>query len=912
MSQLQAFQSGKLQLPTRAALRAETVRRDFKEFVKDFWKVADPASELHWNWHMDVICDALMQVTARAVKGLVIAVPPGTAKALDHETPVLTTWGWKFHGDLQVGDYVFGPDGLPKRVIACTEPWRTTGYEVVFDDGASIVAAGDHLWEVERDVMSVAPRYCRGRKKMVVPTSDLRKTDPRNGWSRRPDRIAVCAPVQFPPKRLPIDPYTLGAWLGDGASNSGMIYAGEQDAHNFMRLGTVSCIVPPSHDRKSDFYHILVPGLQTKLRSCNLLNNKHIPADYLEASVEQRWELLQGLMDTDGTCATNGACSFSNKNKTLIDQVVWLTQSLGLKSTVSSKIAKLYEKSYGLHYRVLFMPPVGAKVFQLKRKQDRCRGNQNNKSRNRYVIDVVDVGEREVKCIQVEGSIYLAGTALVPTHNSLMVSVLWPAWEWLPGNSPNELSLFVSAALTLSTRDSLRMRNVVDALEYKEVKRLLCESNGDPDWEIRRSQKSKDNFQNTLGGGRLSITVGQKAIGLRGSKVVIDDPIDLKDVLRGSSERISERMKEIADYYDKKLYTRRNQMATDPVVLIMQRVSDGDLAGVFIERKTPGWMYIVLPAEFDPELACPQDIRTKRGELLDPVRLSAQVLSEARALMHEQYSAQYNQRPVPAEGGMFKKAWFDFACLSYPWVGEGYRRNPYVAKLHRRVLFMDTANKAKETSDPTVIELWGQDDLQNAWLLNQWREQLAFPDLLKSSIRIIEAERPDAVVIEENGSGIQLIPMLKEQFPGLSIFGIPRLPDDAKDIRASNTTHWWESGRVRIPQDSCPFSVLYRDEHLRFPHGKNDDQVDCTATALQWFHDHRSLFRHRVIIDGQVIEANPDGLLTYDRQGQLLHTPSSSQRPDPEDFSQRKEVRADQDKCLWQGLNSLIPRGGGW
>src|SRR5437899_351311 len=215
------------------------------EFIKQAWPILRPTTDAEGGkivetsyvhgWHIDVWCAHLEAITLgkfleRGLGNRLLGnVPPGTMKALDRDVPVLTTWGWKKHGDLQVGDFVFGPDGQPKRVTGCTVEAIEDSYEVVFDDGASIIASAGHLWEVERDEMSVKPRYSRGRKHIVVGTVELRCSGYKHGKSeRRPDRIKVTEPVALPPKRLLVEPYVLGAWLGDGSSNSGIIYAAEK------------------------------------------------------------------------------------------------------------------------------------------------------------------------------------------------------------------------------------------------------------------------------------------------------------------------------------------------------------------------------------------------------------------------------------------------------------------------------------------------------------------------------------------------------------------------------------------------------------------------------------------------------------------------------------------------------------
>jgi intein/homing endonuclease len=481
------------------------------EFVRYFWKVLEPNTPMVDGWPMEAVCKHLEAITFGEITRLLCTVPPGFCKALDHDTPVFTTWGWKRHGDLAVGDFVFGKDGKPRRIIACSEEMLKDAYEVVFDDGSKIIAGEDHLWEVERDVMSVAPNWRRGRKRMIVKTTGLQPSGYKKGKvDIRPDRISVAEAIEMPPKRLLIDPYLLGAWLGDGASGSGCIYSAQQDIENFSKLGTIGTVYEPSGSRKQTFYRINADGLHAKLKLLDLMKNKHIPEDYLEASVEQRWELLRGLMDTDGTCATNGHCSFSNKNERLARQVHQLACSLGLKATIKSRVSKFNGKTYGIHYLVGFIPPSGVIVFRLKRKQARIIGNQNGRSRNRFVMEVNPIGTRRMKCIQIEGSIYLAGKTFVPTHNSLLTDVFFPAWEWGPMGLSHMRYVAFSYSSSLTERDNGRFRDLIMSPEYQGLW-------GDVYSTIKIGETK---ISNNKTGWKLASSVGGVGTGERGNRVI--------------------------------------------------------------------------------------------------------------------------------------------------------------------------------------------------------------------------------------------------------------------------------------------------------------------------------------------------------------------------------------------------------
>lgn len=497
------------------------------------------------------------------------------------------------------------------------------------------------------------------------------------------------------------------------------------------------------------------------------------------------------------------------------------------------------------------------------------------------------------------------------TSKSILVSVLHPAWEWLPGNWPESQSMYLSGTGTVCNRDSGKCRTVLESEEYQQVANLLAEVNGSRMWTLTVDQNQKTWFTNTLNGSHQAVSLGQRYTGLRGTKLVVDDPADVEEVLMGSSERIAERMAEIVEAYDKKLLSRRNDLRSDPIVIIAQRLHCFDLPGVVMSRNEPGYQHIVLPLEYDPDIAVPEDPRRVPGEVLDKVRFTPVVVEDIRRKLQEQYHAQYNQRPVPAEGGMFKLDWFK---RTYKWVGDqpgerGYvlaqqMRPAILPRFHRRILSVDCANKAKELSDPTVFSLWGQDDVQDVYLLAITKDKLAFPALYKMTQKLIRFHDPDVFICEDQGNGIALIPMIQEMFPGLTTVPIPAVKE--KDIRASNTTHWWEAGRVHVPDDNSPFMVSYREEHLLFPNGDNDDQVDSTSQALQYLHDHRSLFRHRVIVGDTLIEATGDpdrpNMIYEPERGRFVHVLDHCNQP--ENYRQKS---ADQGALMWGALTGFRP-----
>ena len=312
---------------------------------------------------------------------LVVARKSGKALALDTKIP--TPNGWRTMGDLKIGDEVFAAAGTPSKIIA-TSPvqFGRQCYRVTFEDGAEIIADAEHLWTVtNRDKRTQINRVSRRKNNFIATTGEMaghfvRKRKDGKGVEYL-YRVPMNAPVEYPHKSLPISPYMLGVWLGDGESSGGRISCGKADFDEMSAL-----IMADGHNISSvrndkTCLRLNVSMLKPKLRELNLLNNKHIPEIYLRASINQRLELLKGLMDTDGTCSKRGECEFTQKNKAVADEFVELLGSLGIKSTVKTKIPKIGGKECAMVYRVMFFVDQQSPCFKLKRKIARLKPSLN-------------------------------------------------------------------------------------------------------------------------------------------------------------------------------------------------------------------------------------------------------------------------------------------------------------------------------------------------------------------------------------------------------------------------------------------------------------------------------------------------------------------------------------------------------
>ena len=348
-------------------------------------------------------------------------------KALALSTPVPTPTGWRTMGDLEPGDVVFDEGGAPTQVLAATEPMIDRPCrEVIFSDGQRVVADAEHQWIT---VDKVGRRH--GRMVAGVRTSDeIARSLRVNGELNH--HVPLAGPVQYPTRLdLPIAPYTLGAWLGDGTTTAAAITCYDEgvlervsgDGYDVRRLAYAPGLYGiggKGHTRDASTGRYARNGsLSSKLRELGLMEGKYIPREYLEAGVAQRQALLEGLMDTDGFADdVAGRCEFTSVREVLADGVVELAASLGFRPVKSVGRAMLNGVDHGPKFRVKFTPH--RPVFGLARKLARQRPPGARLHLFRAIDVVRPVPSVPVRCIQVASprGLFLVSRSFIPTHNS--------------------------------------------------------------------------------------------------------------------------------------------------------------------------------------------------------------------------------------------------------------------------------------------------------------------------------------------------------------------------------------------------------------------------------------------------------------------------------------------------------------
>ena len=352
--------------------------------------------------------------------------PHGLGKALDIGTKLPTPSGWSTVAALRPGDQVFDEGGKPCTVVAKSAVWDDDAFEVMFADGSSLVTHGNHEWAAidvytrPRGVTDWRDHYAATR---TVTTRQMMGTLRSPGGQLR-WRVPAARPLELPAAELPVDPYTLGIWLGDGKANDGTVTLNREDAPEIARRLPDGHFVPSGERPGSRVYR--VHNLRRSLRLAGVLGNKHIPMAYLRASIAQRQELVRGLWDSDGYRQAGGSDEITLTNERLARDVQELLHTLGLVVRFRTGRAKLNGKDCGPKYRIAarfdFRP------YHLARYAWEPRGRQASRHTQRTVTGIQPAGKILTQCIEVDAPshLFLAGDGFIPTHNSAIAALtIW-------------------------------------------------------------------------------------------------------------------------------------------------------------------------------------------------------------------------------------------------------------------------------------------------------------------------------------------------------------------------------------------------------------------------------------------------------------------------------------------------------
>ena len=417
-----------------------------------------------------------------------------------------------------------------------------------------------------------------------------------------------------------------------------------------------------------------------------------------------------------------------------------------------------------------------------------------------------------------------------PRHSkSTIVSVMWPAWEWL--TDPAQKFLCASYSGNLSTRDNLKTRRLLQSPWYQERWGHMFSFAGD--------QNAKQRFENDKTGYRLATSVGGTATGEGGSRLILDDP-------HGAQAAQSEVMRESdLEWFDMVWSTRLNNPKTDAMVTVMQRLHERDISGHILED-IRGWEHICIPAEWDGKVRKTSlgeyDPRKKKGELICPERFGEKEITTLKQLLGTYGTAgQLQQDPTPSEGGILKTNHFKLWPAT-----SGLPPFEYILQSY------DCAFTEKTTGDPTACSVWAMfthKGERNAMLIDAWDEHLSYPDLRARAVKdwtteyggmtkdspYSRAKRPDRILVEAKASGQSLLQDLR-------LAKVPAVgynPGQADKVsRAHQAAPTLELGLLWVPESKknlgqpVSWAASFLKQLGKFPVAEHDDYVDTFTQAV--------------------------------------------------------------------------------
>lgn len=363
---------------------------------------------------------------------IAVASGHGIGKMQAYTDVVPTPRGMRVWGELKTGEYLFGVDGAPVKIISKQHFIDVPMYRVTFDDGSYCEVSSGHLWTVKG-------RQERRHKKDTWRTLDtlellcLGVKRPNGTAQARQWEIPQQGAAQFKRKKVPLAPYLLGAWLGDGGRFSSTITSNDEEV--WTRIEELGYSVHLGGKQGTPAKSVYVHCIKDELRALGIFDKysyqKSVPTLYMENNAEVRAEVLRGLLDTDGEVTKNNSIGFSSCSLALAKDVIWLARSLGGKAKLQPTVKKPFfndshrEKKAGRDcWRVTLQMPEGFKCFYIKRKQYRVV-RQQVRYLSRWIESIEQIENSDGMCVTVENKdgLYLANDFVV-THNSSMVSML--------------------------------------------------------------------------------------------------------------------------------------------------------------------------------------------------------------------------------------------------------------------------------------------------------------------------------------------------------------------------------------------------------------------------------------------------------------------------------------------------------
>jgi len=388
---------------------------------------------------------------------------------------------------------------------------------------------------------------------------------------------------------------------------------------------------------------------------------------------------------------------------------------------------------------------------------------------------------------------------------STVASVMFPAWIWT--RMPSAKFIGTSYGANLAEDLSRKNRDIILSEKYKHYW---------PDVIIREDQNAKSYFLNTKGGFRIAVGTGG-ITGYHGHFIVVDDPINPKEAASEAD------LSKANIWMNETLSTRKISKTVTPTILIMQRLHQNDPTANMIDKSVRNRIkHICLPAEISENVK-PVELRLKyKDKLLDPVRLSKDVLIEnEKKLGQYGFAGQFGQHPVPPGGGMFK---IDRIQFETPPDLDDMR------KWIKQIRYWDKAATAGAGMYTVGVRM-GLDIKKRFWLLDvrrgQW-DSSKREEIIKNTAMTDGRKTPIAIEQEPGSGGKESAESTVRELAGWKV--IVDIPTGDKTSRADTLSVQVNNGNFRMVP--AGWNLEYLDEMKYFPMSKYKDQIDASSGAF--------------------------------------------------------------------------------
>lgn len=783
-------------------LKKKEIRNSYIKYLKYVYGENYTLTRFHTM--LASVCQSVVKRVENGEKVKVcISLPPQHGKLIENNTPVFTSKGWKKHGDLVVGDKVVNEKGNFVKVKNVF-PKYFANKRVYFTNGEYIDCHENHEWVVyDRQKHKIRNVETKEIEKIVKIEQEQEKVRGHRYNFQLPNRKIM----KGSKKSLPINPYVLGAWLGDGTNRKGTIVSCEND---IIVLNECRKYYPCGYYNKHKTTGVITygfVGLSLQLHKYNMCltktkTEKYIPTDYLTSSLEQRLELLAGLIDTDGYVdKKHNRVVFTTADKLLKETFEDLIATFGWRTTTS--LCKAQTSTSGIvgkkdYWQIAFNPTI-----TIPCRIERKKLTNFSKQRKISICRIEDIEHKEGNCIEVENGIYCVGRKMLPTHNSMTVTETLPSW--FMGRNPDLRCIITAYNADIAEKFGDRNR--------QKIKQFGKELFG---IEISDSQDNKTLFDiKNHQGGMLSTGLGGSLTSNNGSLIIVDDPF--KNEVEAQNQSIRDM---VWSNFTSSVLTRMRGKG-NAVIVIQTRWHEDDLIGRIQKSATADeWIFIEIPCRW--EKGEDKLLHRHIGETLCPEIGYDNAWAESieKTIGKRQWNALYQQHPYIESGEIVKRE--DIRT---------YSNKTKPSSFEEIVLSCDLSfGGTKTENDPCCITVFGRNG-GNHYILEVIKKKMTFTQTLER-IKYVCGKYPtmNKKIIEKKANGNATIETLSREIGGFVPFD-PK--SNSKQERLELVLPYLEGHNVFFPDENIDKEMEDNiEELLKFPKCTHDDFVDTLTQYL--------------------------------------------------------------------------------